>query len=139
MSALEPEQKLVYAILEFLNDSIKDGTVCSNNQESLECIVSQACKCRDRPRLSTPQTIPTDGQRLDATIKSIDLLSEERNPTVEKVTDCGVVNQFDKYLRSPHSMIQGLLRHLNAAPCSVARAKFIVISCTNHIQNPPGF
>ncbi|KAI7961820.1 hypothetical protein MJO28_002309 [Puccinia striiformis f. sp. tritici] len=43
MSALEPEQKLVYAILEFLNDSIKDGTVCSNNQESLEvamqCII----------------------------------------------------------------------------------------------------
>ncbi|KAI7947893.1 hypothetical protein MJO28_009801, partial [Puccinia striiformis f. sp. tritici] len=72
-----------------------------------------------------PGTIPTDGQRLDATIKSINLLSKERNPTVEKVIDCGVVNQFDKYLRSPHLMIQGLLRHLNAAPCSVARAKFI--------------
>ncbi|KAI7945902.1 hypothetical protein MJO29_012290 [Puccinia striiformis f. sp. tritici] len=67
------------------------------------------------------------------------LMVKGRNPTVEKVIDYGVVNQFDEYLRSPHSMIQGLLRHLNAAPCSVARAKFIVISCTNYIQNPPGF
>ncbi|POW07947.1 hypothetical protein PSTT_07873 [Puccinia striiformis] len=56
--------------------------------------------------MQSPGTIPTDGQRLDATIKSINLLSKERNPTVEKVIDCGVVNQFDKYLRSPHSMIQ---------------------------------
>ncbi|KAH9446010.1 hypothetical protein Pst134EB_023831 [Puccinia striiformis f. sp. tritici] len=53
-----------------------------------------------------PGTIPTDGQRLDATIKSINLLSKGRNPTVEKVIDYGVVNQFDEYLRSPHSMIQ---------------------------------
>ncbi|KAA1083615.1 hypothetical protein PGT21_001495 [Puccinia graminis f. sp. tritici] len=36
MSALEPKQKLVYAILEFLNDSIKDGTVRSDDQESME-------------------------------------------------------------------------------------------------------
>ncbi|KNE96878.1 hypothetical protein PSTG_09862 [Puccinia striiformis f. sp. tritici PST-78] len=121
MSALEPEQKLVYAILEFLNDSIKDGTVCSNNQESLEV----AMQCIIESFTIDWSADSPNSALLDATIKSIDLLSEERNPTVEKVTDCGVVNQFDKYLRSPHSMIQGLLRHLNAAPCSVARAKFI--------------
>ncbi|KAI7942120.1 hypothetical protein MJO28_012147 [Puccinia striiformis f. sp. tritici] len=58
------------------------------------------------PTAHSPGTIPTDGQRLDATIKSINLLSKGRNPTVEKVIDYGVVNQFDEYLRSPHSMIQ---------------------------------
>lgn len=36
MSALEPQQKLAYAILEFLTDSIKDGTVRSDDQESME-------------------------------------------------------------------------------------------------------
>ncbi|PLW48330.1 hypothetical protein PCANC_00611 [Puccinia coronata f. sp. avenae] len=36
MSALEPKKKLVYAILEFLNDSIKDGTIRSDDQESME-------------------------------------------------------------------------------------------------------
>ncbi|POV98616.1 hypothetical protein PSHT_13922 [Puccinia striiformis] len=108
MSALEPEQKLVYAILEFLNDSIKDGTVCSNNQESLEV----AMQCIIESFTIDWSADSPNSALLDATIKSIDLLSEERNPTVEKVTDCGVVNQFDKYLRSPHSMIQGLQAHL---------------------------
>ncbi|MBW0467641.1 hypothetical protein O181_007356 [Austropuccinia psidii MF-1] len=36
MSTIEPKTKLVYAILDFLNDSIKDGTIRADDQESME-------------------------------------------------------------------------------------------------------
>lgn len=36
MANIEPKKKLVYAILEFLNDSLKDGTVRGDDQESME-------------------------------------------------------------------------------------------------------
>ncbi|KAA1123414.1 hypothetical protein PGTUg99_021423 [Puccinia graminis f. sp. tritici] len=54
MSALEPKQKLVYAILEFLNDSIKDGTVRSDDQESMEA--STSAESTSQPTQSTSQT-----------------------------------------------------------------------------------
>ena len=48
-----------------------------------------------------------DPQRqLDATTKFRKLLSKEKYPPIEKVTECGVVPRFVEFLRGNHSMLQ---------------------------------
>jgi len=41
----EKQQRLVYAIIEFLNQSIKDGTVKADDKEGLE-VASRLSSCR---------------------------------------------------------------------------------------------
>jgi small glutamine-rich tetratricopeptide repeat-containing protein alpha len=45
----EKQQRLVFSILEFLNQSINDGTVKADDKESLEV----ASTCQPEPDLST--------------------------------------------------------------------------------------
>ena len=44
--------------------------------------------------------------QLNATAKFRKLLSQEKNPPIEQIVECGVVPRFVQFLRGDHAMLQ---------------------------------